>query len=220
MKKTKAGNRSGFTLVEIMISVFIFSLVMAALSVIYSTAYRQGTRMLRDMKLKGMAIVALRTMENQLQSATRLDKPAVGTAGDVIEGFKNYGPTYDPASPYKRLTDSEEVSWFHYCLSDAIPGKCDVTLQHQPRCLWGYTGAGTSVGAIDCGTTSGGVLLASLITNDPAWGSTGFFSRSTTHGVDERNQVRVHWWMQIPATNTQPMLQYKVDSTFSLHFSE
>jgi prepilin-type N-terminal cleavage/methylation domain-containing protein len=216
-------DEEGFTLVEIMIATFIFSLVMAALSVIYSTAYRQGTRMLHDMKLKGMAIVSLRSIESELQEATRLDAPAAGAAGNILEGFKNYGATHNPASPYQRLTDSEEVEWFHFCVSDVIDDKCAVDLQHEPKCLWMYTGVGTTINggtAIDCGNDAGGIILSSRLEKE-TFGEDEYFSRKPAPAVDERNQVRVNWVYRIPALNIDsPMLSYKVDSTYNLGFSE
>lgn len=220
----RRGRNGGFTLVEILVAVFIFSMVMAGLSAIYSTAYRQGYRTLRDMHLKTGGARALREIQAELQTATLIEQPANGAAGSILSGFKNYMATYNPSDPYIRISQSEAVEWFYFCVSGPFSGRCEdgvPTVYHKPMCLWRYSGTGTTVpipAPANCGDAPG-VIVASGLTSDEL-GNGSFFSRSSADGVDERNQVRVNWVMRIPATNTQPPLAYNADATFNLQFSE
>ncbi|MFH2204499.1 MAG: prepilin-type N-terminal cleavage/methylation domain-containing protein [Elusimicrobiota bacterium] len=220
MMRTMLFRRRGFTLIELMIAIFIFAMVIAGLSVIYSTAYRQGYRILRETRLRNMGLVAMRWIDKDLHAATRLDTPVLGGRNDVLSGFKNYAPTYEPApNAWTQVAASENVSWFYYCVSDEVPGRCTAGGQHEPRCLWRYSGTGTAAPSIGaCGVDSGGMLLASKVEKDEM---NNVFSRATGDDVQERNQVRVNFKMIIPALNIQsPMIQHKVDSTFNMEFSQ
>jgi prepilin-type N-terminal cleavage/methylation domain-containing protein len=116
--------RRAFTLVELMVAIFIFSFMAASMATIYSTAHRHMLQNYRGNAVKSTMILGLRAIQNNLAAATRVDVPALGAQGNVL----------DFATNVDRLTGCYPVSlaavavsppaWHHFCLGNdtAAPG--------------------------------------------------------------------------------------------------
>ena len=77
-------HRTGFTLVELMIAVFIFGYIAASLSTIYSTSHSYLFQNYRNNIIKTGVLLSMRAIQNNLPAATRVDAPAAGAAGSVL----------------------------------------------------------------------------------------------------------------------------------------
>lgn len=226
--------RAGFTLVELMIATLIFSMVIAGLSMIYSTVYRQGIRSLHDTRLKTMGFVTMKAIANELGEATLLTEPTFGSKGDILSGFKNCSETYEPGLCHEITEGGNQAKWFQFCTSNS-GGDCDT--ETGLMCIWWYSGTGRTVAAPVCGLTGENrQLLAKGVDYDrypgtPGAKKTAIFFRTAgipaePDNVNERNQVRVNFMMQNFAVNTnpsapgRPTVKFSMDSTFNAQFAD
>jgi prepilin-type N-terminal cleavage/methylation domain-containing protein len=219
--------QAGFTLVELLVAVAIFAMVVAGLSVIYSTAFMQGTGLLTDTRMKGSSAVAMRAIQNELAQATRLQLPAPGTSDNHLRGWTNMSPDGDPPVRPDMNGDSADTHWFHFCIQDQNMAGCG-TAQNPVSCIFYYRGpdgaAWMSSGNINdanCGTLVDGVepdlLASSIVGVAPA--AEGYFTRTSNSGVSEGNQVRVGFQMRQFATVNSPPVEFAVDSTYNVQFA-
>ncbi|MFA5140449.1 MAG: prepilin-type N-terminal cleavage/methylation domain-containing protein [Elusimicrobiota bacterium] len=226
--------QAGFTLVELLVAVAIFAMVVAGMAVIYSTAFKQGTGLLTDTRLKANSAVAMRAIQSELAQATRLQLPLPNSSGKHLRGWTNVSPDVGPdgSTPVKLAMDNvvADRHWFHFCLQEGSAGGCNTT-QNPVSCLFYYRGPDGAAWAstwgitdANCGTTVGGVapdLLASsivgFVANAPV--AEGYFTRTSGSGVSEGNQVRVSFQMRQFATPNSPPVEFTTDSTYSVQFA-
>ena len=214
--------RPGFTLAELILAVLIFSFMMTSLATIYSTSSRNMFQNYRGDVIKTNVGVAMRAVHNNLAVATRIDAPAAGDAGDILDFATNVDqitgcyPVYnDP------LKVNDDPAWHHFCIGPdpdpvlAAQGVRDLFYHTAP--ITGGTGcssvAPTTWGGVypvpagSCGQALGGptvLLLMQFASPNPV-----FFSRrptetvlvngvaKVTQGVNEADTVRVmlrSWW--------------------------
>lgn len=213
----------GFTLVELLLAVVIFSMVMAGLAVIHSSAFKQGGRMVYDARIKHMATISHRALQMEITEATRLDIPGPGASGRHVRGFKNIA--VDGFQPINGIAG--DTRWFHFCVSNNIAGSCGLA-NYPVGCLWYYSAPGAAPPVIDdgvCGNDAGGVkpqLLATHIASTVTGivGADAYFTRDAANGVSEDNQVRANFRLMQGATqNIGPPIRFEVDASFNMNFS-
>lgn len=224
MKKS----RSGFTLIELLLSMFIFSMVMGGLAVIYGTAYQQSFKMLRSSRLRQMGQISSRALQNEVTSATWLDRPAANDSSSHLRGYQNVVFVDNVLIPAIN-GDAGDNHWFHFCVSASPKPPCGDP-QVQPKCLWYYSstawdGSLSSVPAIgdgECGSPAAGVtpqVLASWI-SAPVGGASNYFTRVPGDKVVEKNQIRANFFMMRPATEQEPLpIRVAMDTTYNMNFS-
>jgi len=83
-------SRRAFTLVELIIAVFIFSYIAASLATIYSTTNRHMFQNYRRNVIKTDVLVSMRSIQAGLTAATRLDLPDAIRLSSLIEPLEPY----------------------------------------------------------------------------------------------------------------------------------
>jgi len=219
-------SRSGFTIVELMISSLLFSMVIAALAAIYATAFGQSGRVFREGRTKMMANMSMRSIMREVAQSTRIDLPAKNSAGTQLSGCTN------AKSNSTRITTAEPSIRFHFCVratNRATGQPCDGDPDVAP-CLFYYSRSvagscvASDVTSASCGNNAAvmGVpqLLASGLEVGTGMPGNIYFTRmgGATHKSDEDNAVRVSYKVTRPPFNNMPKLVYEVDTTASGHF--
>ncbi|MDD2804586.1 MAG: type II secretion system protein [Elusimicrobiales bacterium] len=186
--------RNAFTLVELIISVFIFSYIAASLATIYSTTNRHMFQNYRRNVIKTDVLVSMRAIQAGLTQATRLDLPAPGTQNNVLAFAFNV----DQNSSCYPVNGALTASWHYYCrgADPLIAGSWN--LYHHTADLPAGTPCGNPAASVwngvypvpNCGANIGGqtVTLMMRHVSPPS----GFmFSRRAVDGVDAVGAVRV-----------------------------
>ena len=86
-------NRAGFTLAELILSVFIFSFIAASLATIVSTTNRHMFQNYRRNVLKTNVLLSMRRVQNNLSVATRIDLPLAGARNTSLAFAVNVDQT-------------------------------------------------------------------------------------------------------------------------------
>lgn len=205
---------SGFTLVELMLATLIFSMVIAGLAAIYTTAFSQSGAVMRDARLKTSAMIAFKRMNMMLNGATRLDAPAKGTTGTILRGCSNMAPDG------VRNTTAVGFGSFAFCIQTGAVGGCGTTASPAP-CLFSYEWPGVcpspAVGAGTCGGAISGQspeMLSSrvLVPN----GRADYFERTTTMAAG--NQVNIGMAFQRDGVGKIPTMRYEVTTVAHAQF--
>lgn len=215
----RARRPAGFTLVELMLASLIFSMVVAGLAAIYSTAYHQSGRIITDSRLKSTAAIALRQVTQEVVSATRFLEPGPGASGSCLRGCSNV------ATDGTLITTAQPVTSFGFCVQAATLGSCAAP-DAPPPCLvyYRWTGPGVcpppALGAGNCGSTVNGVapfVLASHleVSADPTMPQ--YFTRNTSQ-KSWGTSVRVAFQVSRDATPSMPKAIYEVDTIVSGQF--
>ena len=199
--------REGFTLAELGLSVFIFSFMAASLATIVSTTNRHMFQNYRTNIIKTNVLISMKSIQNRLSVATRVDLPAVGT-GDFRLAFatnvdQNTGcyPVYAAAG---------QPAWHYYCLAGSrlyyytgpINGGVNACGTPAPTiwCANNPVAAGC-YGVAACGGGSGTLLMESVLPTLPGG---VLFSRRAADGVNEVDTVRAllrsQWRAAAPVT--------------------
>ncbi len=186
--------RSGFTLVELIIAVFIFGYIAASMSTIYSTSHSYMFQNYRNNIIKTGVLLSMRAVQNNLVSATRVDAPAAGGVGSVLA----FAVNVDKTTSCYPVNSLAPVSWHYFCLADdaSTPGF---------KSLYYHTGqlpAGTPCGNVSpsiwngaypvptCGAALAGQTVTKLM--QYADTSAGYlFSRRASEGINDSGSVRV-----------------------------
>jgi prepilin-type N-terminal cleavage/methylation domain-containing protein len=184
-------NKSGFTLTELLIAIIIFSFMMISLATIYATSNRHMFQSYRENVVKSNLNIAMKTIQNAISKATRIDEPSSGASSNSLKVATNV----DNNGCYP-LVPGEDIEWHYFYL--------DVTkkiLYHR------YDSISTSAGATPC-PTSGDIwntntystdnpetLLEYAVTDKDVMGEDFLFSRKQTSTQPkektEPDQVRV-----------------------------
>lgn len=209
----------GFTLVELMLATLIFSMVIAGLASIYTTAFSQSGSVLRDARLKSTAMLSFKQMTQSLVSATRLDSPPKNGSGVVLSGCTNMAPDG------QQNTMALGFGAFTFCVQPGAVGACqdpnDSTSVRPAPCLFSYTWNNVcpppAVSAASCGNSVNGatpVFMASRVM--PPTGIPNYFVRTTAMAAG--NQVHIGMIFQRDATGKIPMTQFRVDTVAHTQF--
>lgn len=217
MTAARAGRPTGFTLVELMLASLIFSMVVAGLAAIYSTAFKQSGKIITDTRVKSTAAIALRHITQQLASVNRIDEPANGASGSVVRACSNV------ATDGNQITTAVGISAVAFCVQPGTVGLC-ASPGAPPPCLFYYGFAGIcpapAVSAANCGTTISGVapfLLGAHLEASSNPTMPDYFSRSSG-GANTGNLLRVAFQISRDATATQPKVIYNVDTMVAGQF--
>lgn len=188
--------RSGFTLVELIIAVFIFGYMASSLATIYATSHRHMFQNYRANMIKTGTLVAMRAIQNNVISATRIDSPAPGAQGNVLA----FAVNVDQMSGCYPINTAMPTTWHYFCLANdaATPG-FQSFYYHT-----GTIGGGNACTNINptiwngvypvprCGASMPGQTvskLAEYVTTPAAGGN--LFSRRAAEGVNDSGSVRV-----------------------------
>lgn len=181
--------REGFTLMELLVASVIFSFVIAALVTISSTAHRHMFQSHRSNVVKTGVLLGMRSIQNNLSVATRLDVPAAAGQDDRLAFAVNVDQTTGcyPVGP-------GNVTAHYYCLlngvlyhhavgiaGDSTPACSAMTVPGNP-----FTAARYPVA---CGPGGGGTVT--LLTRDVVPVTTLFSRRGLIDGVYEMDTVMV-----------------------------
>jgi prepilin-type N-terminal cleavage/methylation domain-containing protein len=228
--------RAGFTLVELLVAVTIFASVMAGLSVIYSTIFKQGTGILSETRMRNMATLSMRAIQQELAQATTVQLPGPNRYGKELRGWTNVSPDLkdDLSGPVVANLSGTDTDrhWFHFCVqtqtkydcgTKGIPTSCLYYYRSKPKASWVTN---PPIDAANCGDDAANIneaqdrtLLASGLTA-PANGAQDYFSRVVVADkVAAGNQVRVSFRMQQPATmdKTTRLIRTDSDTTFNVN---
>ncbi|MGD9641550.1 MAG: type II secretion system protein J [Elusimicrobiales bacterium] len=117
-------NSRGFTLVELMVAIFIFSFMAASMATIYSTAHRHMLQNYRGNTVKTTMLLGMRAIQNNLSAATRIDAPAFGAQGNVLDFATNVDRLTGCYPVNLAAAAVSRPAWHHFCLGNdtAMPG--------------------------------------------------------------------------------------------------
>jgi len=216
--------KDGFTIVELIIASLLFSMVIAALSAIYATAFGQSGRTFRESRTKLMATMSMRALMREMAQATRIDLPSKNSSGSHLTGCSN------ARTDSTRVTtlNGEKSRRFHFCVRmiNRSSGLCDGDPDAAP-CLFYYSNEvtgncpATDVTSTNCGGTTGlgtPELLASGLEEVPDFSTivptSGFyiFSRDQDYFAQEDNGVRISYFVTRPPGPNSPKLYFQVDT--------
>lgn len=186
--------RRAFTLVELIIAVFIFSYIAASLATIYSTTNRHMFQNYRRNVIKTDVLISMRSIQAGLTQATRLDLPVQGGQNNVLA----FATNVDQASSCYPINNAQPAAWHYYCRGNdpLIPGSFN--LYYHTAQLPGGTPCGSTNPSVwngvypvpACGANIGGQTVTLMMRHvNPASGF--MFSRRPADGIDAVGSVRV-----------------------------
>lgn len=189
--------RKGFTMAELILALFIFGFMSMSLATIYATANRHMFQNYRRNILKTNADFAMKVIHNTLSTATRLDFPAYGAAGNALAFASNV----DQLNGCYRISTADPAAWHYFCVApDAANPGVNNLYYHTGVINGGNAGCMTAAPAIwnpaypnFCGFGGGGtvtLLMQYVVPPDPPR-SQFTFSRAALDGVREVPSVRV-----------------------------
>lgn len=91
-------------LVELLVSLSLGTMVLAAGLNLMSMAASGQVRATRQERLQGDAFLAWRALEAELRKSTAILEPASGAGSDVLTGCDNYDPRLGPLDPAAPVT--------------------------------------------------------------------------------------------------------------------
>ncbi|MCX5786338.1 MAG: prepilin-type N-terminal cleavage/methylation domain-containing protein [Elusimicrobia bacterium] len=182
--------RKGFNLVEVVIATLIFGFMLASLSSMYTTVNRNMTQDYRQNVIKINTVMAMRTIQQKLMEATKLDVPAFGSSGDELA----FATNVDQLSGCYPISTADPVTLHKFCHFNGI-------LYYYTTNLGGGGGgcgsstplywSGGAAAYPACGGGGGGWTSVQLL--DHVSPATAVFSRA----INERDNVlvnlRVFW---------------------------
>lgn len=197
----------GFTLVELMVAVFIFGIVLAALATIYSTSHRHLMQNFRENLIKNSMSLTFKTIQQELSTATRIDAPPNGGVRNFLAYARNISSDgcypIDPNTPaywgYVCLAGTE--LYLHRGTAAGGTGGCPDDGLAGP--LW------PAIYPLVCNT---GTLILKDVTCPG-----GCFTRTSTEGESE--QVRIQLTVNRPATSTGREITVTLDLVAKINMS-
>jgi len=220
--------RSGFSLPELVLAMFIFGFMSMSLATIYATANRHMFQGYRSSIIKTNGDYAMKAIQNNLSVATRLDFPAYGSGGNALA----FATNVDQMNGCYPISQLDPAAWYYFCVTaDAVmPGVSDLYYHTGPinggtGCMVANPTTWTGPYPAFCGPGGGGTvtLLMQYIVapNVQADAQSQFiFSRSAADGVREVPVVRVrlHSFWDAGARgfgSTQRNVDFTLDSLVS-----
>ena len=182
--------REGFTLAELVLSVFIFSFIAASLATIVSTTNRHMFQNYRKNIIKTNILISLRSIQNNLSVATRVDSPTMGNRGTVLAFARNV----DQNTGCYPIITGVPATWHYYCLAGTSLyyhsgniGTGGATPCGNPSpSIWN---PGTGYAIASC--ASGTLLMEHSSALAPALPGGALFSRASLDGINSVDTVRV-----------------------------
>lgn len=188
--------RGAFTLVELILAVFLFGYMSASMATIYSTTNRHMFQNYRRNIVKTSTLVSMRAVQNNFAGATRIDSPADGARGNVLAFAVNVDQLTRcyPVNPFL------PSSWHYFCLANdpLIPGSR--TLYYHTAPIAGGNSCASASPTIwngiypvpSCGANIGGQTVTLLMQHVfPSAMGGNLFSRSGSDGAAPVGAVRV-----------------------------
>lgn len=205
-------NRDGFTLAELILSIFIFSFIAASLATIVSTTNRHMFQGYRKNIIKTNLLLSMKAVQKNLSTATRVDAPAAAGAGTTLAFAENV----DQNTGCYPILAGPPAKWHYFCLNSNKLYYYTGNIGYNAA-----TGCGTAAPAIwnpgtgyavpGCGGGGGTMLMDNVL---PTLPSANLFSRLPADGINEIDTVRVllrsRW---VAAGSGMGASQRDVDST-------
>ncbi len=226
--------RQGFTLAELVLAVFIFAYMSASLATIYGTANRHMFQNYRKNVIKTNVLLSMKTIQNNLSVATRIDLPAPGAQGDVL-AFATNVDNLTGCYPVNQTSASANPpnlpAWHYFCLASdpATPGFR--SLYYHTGNLPGGTACGSPAATIWCSNnpvangcyavpvcgSSGGTITKLMQYASPL---TTFYSRRPAEEINEANTVRVtlrSYWPAPAFGSGQRSVDFSLDNVIMVN---
>ena len=195
--------RKGFTMAELILAIFIFGFMSMSLATIYATANRHMFQNYRRNIIKTNADFAMKVLHNTLSTATRIDFPVYGAAGNTLAFASNV----DQLNGCYRISIPDPAAWHYFCVApDTNPGNAGVNnLYYHTGPIPGgnagcmvaapatWNGTGGNGYPSFCGFGGGGTvtLLMQHVAPPNPPRSQFAFSRAAVDGVRETPSVRI-----------------------------
>jgi len=230
-------HRKGFTMAELILAIFIFGFMSMSLATIYATANRHMFQNYRRNVIKTNADYAMKVLQNTLSTATRIDFPAYGQAGNFLRFASNVdqGSVVNGPGCY-RIDTNSAAAWHQFCVApDPVDGTINNLYYHTGTIPGGgagcmaaapatWNGTGASGYPAFCGFGGGGtVLLLMQYVVPPLPPRSQFtFSRAAADGVSEVPSIRVSLrslWLagNRGFGNSQRDIDFSLDSLISVN---
>ncbi|MDQ7771886.1 MAG: prepilin-type N-terminal cleavage/methylation domain-containing protein [Elusimicrobiales bacterium] len=197
-KRVLFRSRPGFSLTEMMMAVMISGMVLSSLAAIHATSTTHLFQNYRQNKIKNEASIAMKTVMSRLSGATRIERPAAGTAENWLYIAENVDHLPTRCYPIRA---GEPVRWHLFCRYTSVNSFC-----RSGSCLMYHTG--TIAGGPGCPNTATAPALPIPAFCGPGGGGTvtrlmdhisvsaaPIFSRRTADGIFERSSVRTRLHM-------------------------
>ena len=186
-------SKAGFTLAELILSVFIFSFIAASLATIVSTTNRHMFQNYRRNVLKTNVLLSMRRVQNNLSVATRIDLPREGDLGTSLA----FAVNVDQTTGCYPISAADPVSWHYFCLANGsrlyyhtalITGSAVACGKPAPSIWCANDPVGKGCYAVlSCGGVGGTLLMEHV----SPFLSGALFSRRPLEGINEVDTVRV-----------------------------
>lgn len=192
----------GFTLIELMVAIFIFSFMAASMATIYSTAHRHMLQNYRGNTVKTTMLLGMRAIQNNLSAATRIDTPALGAQANVLDFATNVDRLTGCYPVNAAAAAVSPPAWHHFCLGNdtALPGTQalfyhSANLPASPAAC-GLPGSPVWNGVYpvppgSCGANMGGQTVIKLSQNVTPLPGQNIFSRRSAERINDSATVRV-----------------------------
>jgi len=109
--------RNAFTLVEMILAVFIFGYMSASMATIYSTTNRHMFQNYRRNIVKTSTLVSMRAIQNNLALATRIDWPNRTAPNDRLNTLA-FATNIDQLTGCYPVNPFQPVHWHYFCLGN------------------------------------------------------------------------------------------------------
>lgn len=194
--------RRGFSLVELMVAVFIFSFMAASMATIYATAHRHMLQNYRANAVKTTMLLGMRAIQNNLSSATRVDSPANGAQGNVLDFATNVDGVTGCYPVNQGAVAASPPAWHHFCLGNDNDMPGSQALFYHTANLPGAAAACGQPGAPvwnpvypvppgSCGLNMGGQTVIKLSQHVTPRPGQMLFSRRPAEGINDVSNVRI-----------------------------
>jgi len=181
--------KKGFTLTELFIALMIFSFMATSMVTIYSTITRHMFQNYRQDVWKISTALAMRTIQQNLLAATRIDLPAVGGWSNDLR----FAVNIDQLTGCYPIKPGDPVTWHRFYLTGSQLFYCSGNIAGGTGCA----STAPSLWAPNYACASAPVLLLDHVTTWTGMVTMPLFSRQSAQGVNEKGAVavnlRIHW---------------------------
>ncbi|MCX5783579.1 MAG: prepilin-type N-terminal cleavage/methylation domain-containing protein [Elusimicrobia bacterium] len=195
-------NKKGFTLIEMLVAVMIFSMAIISLGLFWLQAYRYSLQTSKSHYLKNNLVIAMRYIQNDVSASSRIDLPSDLNPSTQLKGAINV----DKLGGCKSNT-SLAASWFYYCYDSGAGA------------IYRYWGNVTGIaGCMDRGAYTPPSITCGEA--PPTSGSSQAIAFDVTNAyfkipaADQTNRVIVYMETVKPATATTKLIRSSATSEF------
>jgi len=186
--------KKGFTLIELMVSLVIFSFMVVTLATVYATANRFFFQQYREDMWKSRLTLSMKFIKNKLSAATEIERPANGAETNDLAFYTNFVkmPPGSTTYPGQGCAPTLGVSsqWHYFCVSANTLYYYTGNLGGVVQCP-NQSAVANWIAAISCGVTGGYVVLSNNI-YIPSNRAT-FFGRASLPSNTVRVSLRMLW---------------------------